>query len=284
MSAEKSNSSVVQQGFRPGGRHSMGAPTEKPKDGKKSLQRLLGYFRPEMKYVLLLALVVVITVLASVITPSLQSKAIDNLVSGAFARIPHILGIMLALYMIHGGATLLQGFLSSRLSQRVIYRLRSELFNKVISLPIPYVDNHSHGDIMSRMTNDAENVSNVISSSLSSLFSGVLTLIGTVAGKCGHIVLEFRRVDLYLLSCYHSSDLVVQTVKVSLNVDFQSLISLGGSPVVAYLFSPDTLNDRSRIIYGNTSRLKGSEKISLRSVLRKGLRMPSSVLRKGEQD
>ena len=50
-----------------------------------------------------------------------------------------------------------------------------------MSLPIPYLDNHSHGDIMSRMTNDAENVSNVISQSLTSLFSGVLTLLGTVA-------------------------------------------------------------------------------------------------------
>ena len=195
MSAVKATSSVAQQGFRPGGRQSMGAPTEKPKEGKKTLRRLLSYFGPEIKYVIFLALVVIITVLASVITPSLQSTAIDDLVSGAFAQIPHILGIMLALDLIHGGATLLQGFLSARLSQRVIYRLRSELFNKVISLPIPYLDNHSHGDIMSRMTNDAENVSNVISSSLSSLFSGVLTLIGTVA-----VMLSYS-VPLTLLTC-----------------------------------------------------------------------------------
>ena len=192
----KTTSSVVQQGFRPGGgRQSMGAPTEKPKEGRKTLGRLLSYFRPELKYVVFLALVVIITVLASVITPSLQSSAIDDLVSGAFGEIPRLLGLMLALYLIHGGATLLQGFLSARLSQRVIYRLRGQLFNKVISLPIPYLDNHSHGDIMSRMTNDAENVSNVISSSLSSLFSGVLTLIGTV------IVMLSYSVPLTLLTC-----------------------------------------------------------------------------------
>ena len=189
-------SSVAQQGFRPGGgRGSMGAPVEKPKEGKKTLSRLISYFAPEKKYVLFLALTVFLAVIASVTAPSLQSSAIDNLVSGQFGDIPRILGIMLIIYLIHGGATLLQGFLSARLSQRVIYRLRSQLFGKVISLPIPYLDSHSHGDIMSRMTNDAENVSNVISSSLSSLFSGVLMLIGTVI-----MMLRFS-IPLTLLTC-----------------------------------------------------------------------------------
>lgn len=197
MSAQTSvQSSTVQRGFRPGGgRGNMGAPVEKPKEGKKTLSRLVAYFGPEKKYVVLLALTVVLAVLASVIAPSLQSSAIDGLVTGAFGEIPRILGLMLLAYLIHGGATLLQGFFSARLSQRVIYRLRQQLFGKVVSLPIPYLDGHSHGDIMSRMTNDAENVSNVISSSLSSLFSGVLTLIGTV------IMMLRYSVPLTLLTC-----------------------------------------------------------------------------------
>ena len=144
---------------------------------------------------ILLAAAVVLAVSASVIAPSLQSSAIDSLVIGAFEEIPRILGLMLLAYLIHGSATLLQGFFSARLSQRVIFRLRNELFNKVVSLPIPYLDNHSHGDIMSRMTNDAENVSNVISSSLSSLFSGVLMLVGTII-----MMLRFS-IPLTLLTC-----------------------------------------------------------------------------------
>ena len=188
-------SSTVQRGFRPGGRGNMGAPVEKPKEGKKTLSRLVSYFGPEKKYVILLAVAVVLAVSASVIAPSLQSSAIDGLVTGAFEEIPGILGMMLLAYLIHGAATLLQGFFSARLSQRVIYRLRNELFGKVVSLPIPYLDNHSHGDIMSRMTNDAENVSNVISSSLTSLFSCVLTLAGTV------IMMLRYSVPLTLLTC-----------------------------------------------------------------------------------
>ena len=187
-------SRTAQQGFgrrRPG----LGAPTEKPKNGQQTLRRLMGYFRSELKYVILLALSVVLAVAAGVIAPRLQSSAIDDLVARSFDRIPRLLGMMLGIYILHGAATLLQGFLSARLGQRVIYRLRTELFCKVIDLPIPYLDSHSHGDLMSRMTNDAENVSNVISSSLSSLFSGVLMLIGTL------IMMFSYSVPLTLLTC-----------------------------------------------------------------------------------
>ena len=192
MSEVRSN--IAQQGFSRRG-PGMGAPTEKPKNGQQTLRRLAGYFRPERRYVICLAAAVVLAVAASVAAPRLQSSVIDELVARQFGTILPLLGWMLGIYILHGCATLLQGFLSARLSQRVVYRLRSELFGKVISLPIPYLDNHSHGDLMSRMTNDAENVSNVISSSLSSLFSGVLTLIGTV------IMMLSYSVPLTLLTC-----------------------------------------------------------------------------------
>ena len=180
MSTTVQSSSVARQGFRRGGRMNPGAPVEKPKDGKKTFGRMLAWFRPEWGYVLCLALAVLLAVGASVVGPSLQSSAIDKVVTREFEKIPRFLGLMLLAYLANGIATLLQGFFSARLSQRVIFRLRAQLFQKVIGLPIPWLDNHSHGDVMSRMTNDAENVSNVISSSLSSLFSGVLMLIGTV--------------------------------------------------------------------------------------------------------
>ena len=192
MSEVRSN--IAQQGFSRRG-PGMGAPTEKPKNGQQTLRRLAGYFRPERRYVIYLAAAVVLAVAASVVAPRLQSSVIDELVARRFGAILPLLGWMLGIYIVHGCATLLQGFLSARLSQRVVYRLRTELFGKVISLPIPYLDNHSHGDLMSRMTNDAEHVSNVISSSLSSLFSGVLTLTGTV------IMMLSYSVSLTLLTC-----------------------------------------------------------------------------------
>ena len=88
------------------------------------------------------------------------------------------LAVMLILGIISASMTLFQGFIAAKLSQNTVYNLRNDLFKKISRLPIKYTDTHKHGDIMSRMTNDVENVSNAISQSIASLVSSVLTLIG----------------------------------------------------------------------------------------------------------
>ncbi|MBE6702537.1 MAG: ABC transporter ATP-binding protein [Ruminococcaceae bacterium] len=72
------------------------------------------------------------------------------------------------------------GILAAKLSQRTVYTMRNDLFEKISRLPIRYLDTHKHGDIMSRITNDVENVSNAISSSITLLFSGLLTIVGAL--------------------------------------------------------------------------------------------------------
>ena len=188
-------SSIAERGFRRKTSGQMGAPVEKPKNTRSALARLFGYFRQEMILVIILALAVSFSVIAGVLAPRFQSQAIDHLVSRSFSEVSGVLTLMILLYALHGAATLLQGYLSARLSQRIIGRLRGDLFHKIVNLPVSYLDSRSHGDIMSRMTNDAENVSTVISQSLSSLFSGILTLIGTII-----VMLSFN-VPLTLLTC-----------------------------------------------------------------------------------
>lgn len=165
----------------PGMRSPRNRQTEKPKDGRKTLRRLVGYFADESKIVLFLLAVVFVVVIASVYAPRLQSDAIDSISQGDFGRLPAILTVMLAVYGVQSLGTFLQSRESAILSQRVVERMREDLFDCIVNLPIKYIDSHSHGDIMSRMTNDVENISNTVSQSLSSLFSGVLTVIGTVA-------------------------------------------------------------------------------------------------------
>lgn len=176
-------------------RGNMGKPIEKAENVGATLKRLLAFFRSETLFVSIMGVVVLICVIASVIAPSFQSSAIDQIVSGNFARLPYFLVLMLITYLIHGAATLVQGYLSASLSQRIVTKLRKTLFDKIVHLPISYLDSHSHGDLISRMTNDVENISSIISSSLSSLFSGVLTLIGTF------IMMLYYSVPLGLLSC-----------------------------------------------------------------------------------
>ena len=183
MPEQKVNTTVSFRGGPggPGGHMSRYAPVEKPKNSRGTLLRLVRGFAPEKRLIGVLFTVVAVGCVCSVAAPSFQASSIDRLKDGAYDQLPHYLLLMLAAYLLHGLCTLLQNLSAAKLSQRIVKRMRGELFRKVVNLPVKYLDNHPHGDVMSRMTNDVENISNIISQSLSSLVSGVLTIAGTVA-------------------------------------------------------------------------------------------------------
>lgn len=164
-------------GRRPGSRN---MTVEKPQNGKKTLKRLMGYFVSEKKMLFLLMLAVVVVVACSVYAPKLQSNAIDVIAIRQWDKLSPILIVMVIIYIIHSICTYMQSKLSAVLSQNIVSRMRKDLFLNIVNLPIRYLDANSHGDIMSRMTNDIENISTTVSQSMSSLFSGILTVIGTV--------------------------------------------------------------------------------------------------------
>lgn len=162
---------------------------EKPKDGKKTLKRLAGYLSDNrLLFFALIGAVVAITLL-NLAVPSIQGRAINMLaevLTGAAAALDRsgflkTIALLAAAYGALAVFTYIQVVLSTRLSQLTVRNLRRDLFAKILYLPIRYFDTHRHGDIMSRMTNDVENIANIISQSVASLVSGVLTLVGTVA-------------------------------------------------------------------------------------------------------
>lgn len=146
-----------------------------------ALKRIGVYFAREKSMVLGMLLAVIFGTLCGVTAPALQSRAIDILAKSRQGNLAVMTVLMLAVYLLYGASQLLQGLISAKLSQRIVRRMREELFGKLMELPVRYLDTHSHGDIMSRMTNDIENISSTVSQSLPSLFSGVLTIIGTAA-------------------------------------------------------------------------------------------------------
>ena len=159
----------------------MGQAVEKPRDTRGTLRRLLDYFaRAKRLLVALLAAVLAVTV-TSLLTPALQGAVIDAIQARAWDRFGLLLGCLLAAFGGNVAVTLAQGLLSARLSQNIVRRMRYDLFRKIDNLPIAYLDRHSNGDVMSRMTNDIENISNTVSQSLGSLVSGLLTVAGTIA-------------------------------------------------------------------------------------------------------
>ena len=177
----------------PGGRGGgmMGARMngEKPKQLKRTLGRLFRYIgKSKLMLLGVLAATLCVTV-ADLVGPALQGEAIKTIVydeatkhiSVDFARLIYLLGGMAVIYVLSSAFGYLQSVISAKLSQTTVHMLRRDLFKKISKLPIKYTDTHSHGDIMSRMTNDVENVSNTISQSVASLMSSLLTLIGAFA-------------------------------------------------------------------------------------------------------
>jgi len=172
----------------PGGRGGgpMGARVnkEKPKNIKKTLLRLLSYIGKSKMLVIALIVIMVVVTLTDLAGPAMQGAAIDTIslkggkLSVDMPAMLGYLGVMAVLFVISSSMTLFQGFIAAKLSQNTVYSLRNDLLKKISKLPIKYTDTHKHGDIMSRMTNDVENVSNAISQSIASLISSVMTLIG----------------------------------------------------------------------------------------------------------
>ncbi len=146
-----------------------------------TVRRIAAYFVKEKKLVAGMLAVVLSGTVCGILAPSLQSRAVDIIAGEKQGILSHTLALMLSVYLLYSICGLLQGLCSARLSQNVVKRMREELFGKIVELPVRYLDTHSHGDVMSRMTNDIENISTTVSQSLPSLFSGVLTVIGTMA-------------------------------------------------------------------------------------------------------
>ena len=157
------------------------AAVEHAENAGATFRRIAAYFGKEKAMVLGMLAAVVFGTLCGVYAPSVQSRAIDIIAGSRDGFLLPTVGLMAAVYLLYSVSQLFQGLISARLNQRLVKRMRDELFSKLIDLPVKYLDTHSHGDVMSRMTNDVENISTTVSQSLPSLFSGVLTMIGTVA-------------------------------------------------------------------------------------------------------
>ena len=157
------------------------AEVEHAQNAGATLRRILTYFAREKGMVFAMLVVVILATICGVLAPSLQSRAVDIIAGARTGSLSRVLIVMLAVYLLYSAGQLAQGLLSARLSQRIVRRMRGELFGRIVELPVRYLDTHSHGDVMSRMTNDIENISTTVSQSLPSLFSGVLTIAGTAA-------------------------------------------------------------------------------------------------------
>ncbi|MBQ7290906.1 MAG: ABC transporter ATP-binding protein [Clostridia bacterium] len=178
---------VGRPGGGPGGPMGARMNAQKPKNLGKTLARLFSYIGKSRAILITLLVLVLVVTGADILGPMLQGKAIDTIkiVDGKFTvnleEMKKYLVLMGIIFAASAVVTYVQGLLSAKLAQNTVYRMRGDLFAKISHLSISYTDSHRHGDMMSSMTNDVENVSNAISQSVSTLFSAIITLAGVAA-------------------------------------------------------------------------------------------------------
>lgn len=171
----------------------MAMPVEKAKDFKGTLRRLLSYLRPHAVLFLTVILMTVFSVLFSVYAPKVMGMATNKLYEGFiskingvpgagidFTYISKILMILGSLYIFSALFNYIQHFITAGVAQKIVFDLRKDINEKFSKLPLKYFDSNTHGEILSRVINDVDNISSTLQQSIIQLTTSAVTLIGIV--------------------------------------------------------------------------------------------------------
>lgn len=171
----------------------IGAAVQKPKDFKGTFKKLIAYLKPfRLKLILVLIFAIGSTIFA-ILGPKILGKATTKIFEGVveqisgvegggidFDYVKNIIFILLGLYATSSLLAFIQGFIVTGVAQKVSYNLRAQISEKVNKLPLKYFDKVSHGDVLSRVTNDVDTVSQSLNQSLSQIITSFTTIIGVL--------------------------------------------------------------------------------------------------------
>ena len=165
----------------PGGRgHGHGA-VERARDPRGALRRLMDYLGPYRKGLVWVLVVATLSTALALSGPWFMGMAIDHLVDRNLELLLRFTLLMLGAYVLSSVAQGIQGVLLARLSQRAMRTLRGDLFGHMQTLSLRFFDSRAQGDLMSRLTNDMDAISRVLTNNVAQLFTGLLTLVGIMA-------------------------------------------------------------------------------------------------------
>jgi len=180
-------------GFRGGPMGPMGRPVDKARNFKGTFNRLLSYLKPRRFRIMVVLLFAVLSTVFSIVSPKVMGKATTKLfedlmlmykhVPGAgvdFQYILNILVILGGLYLASALFAYIQQYIMAGVAQQTVFDMRQDVNEKLARLPLKYFDAHTHGDILSRVSNDIDNISTTLQQSLTQLISAVVTLIGVL--------------------------------------------------------------------------------------------------------
>lgn len=164
----------------PMGKGPMGAPVEKPRDTKKVLRRLFVYVK-ELKWMFLAAIILTISAnMLQLLGPALTGQIIDAIKGAQYERIPQIIILMIIFYVISSVFLYMLQILMIHVSQKIVKKMRQQLFDKFMDLPVNYFDSHQIGDMISRISYDIDTINTSLSSDLVQLFGSLITVLGAL--------------------------------------------------------------------------------------------------------
>lgn len=172
-----------------GPRHGMGAPVEKAKDFKGTMKKLLAYLAGYKWALLIVFLFAIGSTIFSIIGPTILGDAITEIVNGFIDKISggkginfnalgKILLLLIGLYGISSLFSFIQGWITTEIAQRVSYKFRKSISEKIHRMPMGYFDSMTHGEILSRVTNDVDTLSQSLNQSLTQLITSVVSIVG----------------------------------------------------------------------------------------------------------
>ena len=167
----------------------MSASNEKAKNLSKTLSTLLKYLKPFRIAIVFVILFAVGSTIFTIIGPKILGNATTTLVQGLIAKysgtgsididgIKHTLLLLLCIYVLSGILSYIQAWMMSGVTQKVTYRLREEISLKINRLPLNYYDKQTHGEVLSRITNDVDTMSQSLTQSIQMIFTSLITIIG----------------------------------------------------------------------------------------------------------
>ena len=174
--------------------HGPHAGNQKAKDFKGTLVRLSKYLKPYRVGLVVVAIAAITSVIFSIISPKIMAKITDELIRPIlelvggnptpspidFSYIWNIVVILIALYVLSAAFSYLQQFIMAGVSQKVVYDLRRDIDEKLARLPLKFFDSHTHGELLSRFTNDVDNISATLQQSITQVITSVTTVVGVL--------------------------------------------------------------------------------------------------------
>jgi len=152
---------------------------ERAKDTRGTMRRLWEYLKHQKAALIGTALLVAVTTGFGLMGPYLMGKAIDEyILAGNLSGLARIVLLMVGVYVTTSLTTWLQIYVMVGVAHRTVRDIRNDLFAKLQTLPLRFFDQRTHGELMSRLANDVENISNVLTESVTQLISSALSLVG----------------------------------------------------------------------------------------------------------